>query len=177
MLLYPFKTQFLKTNLTRIQVAEKLVQHTFLSDADYQKTDDQPKHFFGEVSEQDFTLETITQQKSLVNFCTGEIRGSDNEIYILLQLGAWQHRRIFLLFALLILACLTFLTNHLVLYKALYPQTLAAWLLLGTFIALLTTLLSKAKKFQNDAPQTVSYFADLLQAEPIEKNQVPLIFQ
>jgi hypothetical protein len=81
------------------------------------------------------------------------------------------------LFALLILACLTFLTNHLILYKALYPQTLAAWLLLGTFIALLTTLLSKAKKFQTDAPQTVSYFADLLQAEPIEKNQVPLIFQ
>ena len=177
MFLYPFKTQFLKTALTRKQVSDKLIQQTFLSDADYKKTDNQPRIFFGEVSEQDFTLETITQQKSLANFCTGEIRGSENEIYILLQLGAWQHRRIFLLFALLIMACLIFLANHLILYKALYPQTLAAWLLLGTFFALFATLYSKAKKFHSGTEETMAHFSALWEAQPIDKKEVPLIFQ
>ena len=177
MILYPFKTQFLKTNLTRNQVSAQLIQETFLSDADYKKSNEQTISFFGEVSDQDFTLETITQDKPLVNFCTGEIRGSENEIYILLQLGAWQHRRIFLLFALLILACLTFLTNHLVLYKALYPQTLAAWILLGTFIALLTTLITKAKKFHQHTQTTIDHFCTLWQAQAISKDEVPLIFQ
>ena len=165
MILYPFKTQFLKTNLTRNQVSAQLIQETFLSDADYKKSNEQTISFFGEVSDQDFTLETITQDKPLVNFCTGEI------------LGAWQHRRIFLLFALLILACLTFLTNHLVLYKALYPQTLAAWILLGTFIALLTTLITKAKKFHQHTQPTIDHFCTLWQAQAISKDEVPLIFQ
>ena len=59
MILYPFKTQFLKTNLTRNQVSAQLIQETFLSDADYKKSNEQTISFFGEVSDQDFTLETV----------------------------------------------------------------------------------------------------------------------
>ncbi|MBM3438174.1 MAG: hypothetical protein FJX91_03465 [Bacteroidetes bacterium] len=177
MILYPFKTQFLKTSLNRQQVSQNLIKETFLSDADFKKSDDQQISFFGEVSDQDFTLETITQNKPLVNFCNGEIRGSDNEIYILLQFGAWQHRRIFLLFALLILACFSFLANHLILYKAFYPQTMAAWLLLITFIALSATLIAKAKKFRQNTTPTINHFCKLWQAQAISKDKVPLIFQ
>lgn len=177
MLFYPFKSQFLKTSLNRNQVAENLVDQTFLSDAEFKRTNDQPRLFYGEVSSQDFTLETIAQNKALVNFCTGEIRGSENEIYVLIQLGAWQHRRIFLLFVLLILACFVFLINHLVLFKAIYPQTIPAWLLLMTLVALFTTLYTKARSFQRSKASTIAHFCTLWKAEPVTKNQVPLIFR
>lgn len=177
MLFYPFKSQFLKTALNRNEVAEKLVDQTFLSDAAFKRTNDQPRLFYGEVSSQDFTLETIAQNKGLVNFCTGEIRGSENEIYVLIQLGAWQHRRIFLLFLLLILACFAFLINHLVLFKSIYPQTIPAWLLLMTLVALFTTLYTKARSFQRSKASTIAHFCTLWKAEPVTKNQVPLIFR
>lgn len=177
MLFYPFKSQFLKTALNRNEVAEKLVDQTFLSDAAFKRTNDQPRLFYGEVSSQDFTLETIAQNKGLVNFCTGEIRGSENEIYVLIQLGAWQHRRIFLLFLLLILACFAFLINHLVLFKALYPQTIPAWLLLMTLLALFVTLYIKARNFQRNVASTIGHFCTLWKAEAVSKNQIPLIFR
>ena len=177
MLFYPFQSQFLKTALNRNEVAENLVAQTFLSDAEFKRTSDQPRLFYGEVSSQDFTLETIAQNKGLVNFCTGEIRGSENEIYILIQLGSWQHRRIFLLFMLLILACFVFLINHLVLFKAFYPQTLPAWLLLMTLTSLFITLYIKARNFQRNLASTIAHFCTLWKAEAVSKNHVPLIFR
>lgn len=40
-----------------------------------------------------------------MNFITGDFRGSENEMYPRIQLGAWQHQRVFLLYALATLAC------------------------------------------------------------------------
>lgn len=177
MLLYPFKTAYIQTSFNRSEVAQALTQQTFLTDEDFQKTEQQQIHFFGEVSEQDFTLESISQDKPLVNFCTGEIRGSENEIYILLHLGAWQHRRIFLLFALLILTCTAFLFHHLWLYHTPYPKTIAASLLLATIIALSSTLYVKAKNFQRLTQSTLDHFNNLWQGKTIAKTEVPLIFR
>lgn len=177
MFLYPFHTQFLKTSLNRQQVVEKLTAETFLSDADYVKSDQQPRNFYGDISQQDFTLETIANNKPLVNFFTGEIRGSENEIYVLVQLGAWQHRRIFLLFVLLILACFTFVVNHLITFKSPYPQNLAAWLLLGTALALGTVFYTKAKQFNNNKHSSIKHLCERINAEAIPTESVPLIFR
>ncbi|MEN9312082.1 MAG: hypothetical protein RL747_1270 [Bacteroidota bacterium] len=177
MFLYPFKTAFIQTSLNRAEVSAALIKQTFLTDEDFQKTEGQQMIFFGEVSQQDFTLESIAQEKPIVNFCTGEIRGSENEIYILLQLGAWQHRRIFLLFALLILACTAFYIHHLWLFNALYPKTIAASLLLTTIIALVTTLYIKARNFHQRTQPTLDHFNTLWQGKTITKSEVPLIFR
>lgn len=177
MFLYPFKTQFLHTEMDRLRVSEALIGETFLSDANYRKTDSNPRVFFGEISTQDFTIERIENKNRLIQFCTGEIRGSENEIYILLQLGAWQHRRIFLLFLILIMACLGMLVNHLIIYKALYPQNLAAWLLLATIFGLFTLLYSKAKTFKKQSNSTLEYFCNLWKAKTIDPKNVPLVFR
>jgi hypothetical protein len=160
MFLYPFKTAFIQTSLNRAEVSTALIKQTFLTDEDFQKTEGQQMIFFGEVSQQDFTLESIAQ-----------------EIYILLQLGAWQHRRIFLLFALLILACTAFYIHHLWLFHALYPKTIAASLLLITIIALVTTLYIKARNFHQRTQSTLDHFNTLWQGKTITKSEVPLIFR
>lgn len=163
--------------MNRSAVSDSLTKNTFLTDLNFKKVEGQQIIFFGEVSSQDFTLETITKNKALVNFCSGEIRGSENEIYVLIQLGAWQHRRIFLLFSVLILACFVFLIDHLVLFEAIYPQSLPAWLLLMTLVSLFTTLYVKARNFHRNLAPTIAYFCTLWNAETVSKNQVPLIFR
>lgn len=177
MFLYPFKTQFLKTEMDRYQVAATLTQETFLSDANFKKNDAKPRAFYGEISNQDFTLETIEDGNRLVNFCTGEIRGSENEVYVLIQLGAWQHRRIFLLFTILILATIVLLAQHLLLFKSFYPQNIAAWLLTATAIGLVITLYRKAKSFNKSLNSSVEFFKNLWNATPISASEVPLIFR
>jgi hypothetical protein len=177
MFLYPFKTQFLKTELNRNQVADILTTQTFLSDANFKKTDSNPRAFYGEISNQDFTLETIEDKQRLVNFCTGEIRGSENEVYILLQLGAWQHRRIFLLFLILILSCTVLLAKHLWLFQSFYPQNFAAWLLLLTNIALFIALYVKAKNFHARLKSTIDFFSQLWLAKTINPTEVPHLFR
>jgi hypothetical protein len=177
MFLYPFKTQFLKTELNRNQVADILTTQTFLSDANFKKTDSNPRAFYGEISNQDFTLETIEDKQRLVNFCTGEIRGSENEVYILLQLGAWQHRRIFLLFLILILSCTVLLAKHLWLFQNFYPQNFAAWLLLLTNIALFVALYVKAKNFHARLKSTTEFFCQLWSAKAIHQTEVPQLFR
>jgi len=177
MFLYPFKTQFLKTELNRNQVADILTTQTFLSDANFKKTDSNPRAFYGEISNQDFTLETIEDKQRFVNFCTGEIRGSENEVYILLQLGAWQHRRIFLLFLILILSCTVLLAKHLWLFQNFYPQNFAAWLLLLTNIALFIALYVKAKNFHARLKSTTDFFSQLWSAKAIHQTEVPQLFR
>jgi len=177
MFLYPFKTQFLQTELNRNQVADMLTTQTFLSDANFKKTDSNPRAFYGEISNQDFTLETIEDKQRLVNFCTGEIRGSDNEVYILLQLGAWQHRRIFLLFLILIVTGIVLLGKHLWLFQSFYPQNIAAWLLLLTNIALFIALYVKAKNFHARLASTTDFFCQLWSAKAILPTEVPQLFR
>ena len=47
MFAYPFQNSYLKSNLTRSQLAEKLTEVTFLSDANYKKRPKTPPSFMG----------------------------------------------------------------------------------------------------------------------------------
>jgi hypothetical protein len=59
MFIYPFKIVYLQSGQTRQMLHDQLLNHTFLSDQGFRKPDNNPRAFFGELSNQDFTLETI----------------------------------------------------------------------------------------------------------------------
>jgi hypothetical protein len=192
MVFYPFKIVYLKSSLSRQTLHDQLVNHTFLSDHGYRKTDKNPRAFFGEVSDQDFTLETIEKGNRLVNFATGDFRGAENDMYIRIQMGAWQHQRIYLLFLLTTLSCfvgffiavenqihlpkqsvLSDLINAILI--GLKPSFAYVFFLFG--LSLWMTLIIKTKQFIKRYPSSVDFFSELWQATAIDKSAVPLLFQ
>ena len=74
MFLYPFKTIWLKAGNDRTDLAEKIRQQTYLSDAGYRKSDSNTKIFYGLVNENEFVLENIGN-KRIPQFFEGDIVG------------------------------------------------------------------------------------------------------
>src|SRR5690242_13237779 len=112
MWLYPFKHHYLRSELNRAQIQQKVLEFTFLSDEGYRRTDENPRYFFGTASDQEFSLQTIQNHKNLVPYVEGEIKGVENEIYLFLQLKAWRYRRVFLLLIIFVLICLVVFSNE-----------------------------------------------------------------
>ena len=192
MFIYPFKIVYLQSSLTRQTLHDQLLKHTFLSDHGYRKPDANPRAFFGELSDQDFTLETIEKGDRLVNFITGDFRGSENEMYMRIQLGAWQHQRIFLLYAIATLACFVgffvAIANQVHvpaqsemsdiihgILTALKPSLAYVFLICG--ISLIVALYVKATQFKKRYATSMAFFSELWQATVIERKSVPLLFQ
>jgi hypothetical protein len=192
MFIYPFKIVYLHSGQTRQILHDQLLKYTFLSDHGYRKPDANPRPFFGELSDQDFTLETIEKGDRLVNFITGDFRGSENEMYLRIQLGAWQHQRVFLLYAIATLACFVgffvAVTNQIHIHaqaetpdiihailKALKPSLAYVFLICG--ISLSVALYTKATQFKKRLDRSIAFFSELWQATVIKKNRVPLLFQ
>ena len=109
MFAYPFQNTYLKSNLTRIQLAEKLTQVTYLSDANYKKTTQNTSVFYGEISQIDFSLEHISKKQNSVNFVRGRFLGADNDMYIKVRLSAWKHQRVYFLLLVTLFTLLGFL--------------------------------------------------------------------
>lgn len=176
MFIYPFKTIILKSAKSRAQIKELLMRECFLSDANYRKTDTHSRVFFGTLTDQDFSLETIEEGKRMIGFCRGEFRGADNEIYIFLSLGAWAHQRVFLLFGTIILSCLYFLGKDLIGNHSPIPQNPGAWILFVTVLVLLAVLYAKTRAFSRRLESSIAYFSSLWNAERIDLSSVPLVF-
>ncbi len=192
MFIYPFKIVYLHSGKTRQTLHNQLLNHTFLSDHGYRKPDKNPRAFYGELSDQDFTLETIEKGNRLVNFITGEFRGSENEMYMRIQLGSWQHQRVFLLYALATLACFVGFVIAIIqgiripsqsempdvlhaIFMGLKPSLAYIFLICG--FSLFTALYVRAKQFQQRILSSIQFFENLWDATSINKNQVPILFQ
>ncbi len=171
---------------------DQLLNHTFLSDHGYRKPDTNPRAFFGELSDQDFTLETIEKGDRLVNFITGDFRGSENEMYVRMQLGSWQHQRVFLLYALATIACFVgffaAIANNIrihaqseipdilhALLNGLKPSLAYVFLICG--LSLFIALYVKARQFQRRQISSIDFFKNLWDAKQVEKTEVPILFQ
>jgi hypothetical protein len=192
MFIYPFKIVYLHSGKTRQMLHDQLLNHTFLSDHGYRKPDTNPRAFFGELSDQDFTLETIEKGDRLVNFITGDFRGSENEMYVRMQLGSWQHQRVFLLYALATIACFVgffaAIANNIripaqseipdilhALLNGLKPSLAYVFLICG--LSLFIALYVKARQFQRRQISSIDFFKNLWVAKQVEKTEVPILFQ
>ncbi len=191
---YPFSIHYLKTNLSRNEIADRLINTTFLSDLDYKKTPSEI-WFYGEVSQIDFSLESIARQSNHSNFAEGRILGADNDMYIELKLGSFQHQRMFILFFFLLLILFGFnmyyaaqdpqgfeyteqfyqmygYDTNIFLYNLSTPISLA---LIALQLIISTSIFIKYKNHRKSIPNTISWFNQLWNAKEIQKSQVPSV--
>ena len=197
MFAYPFTHLYFKTNKNRKELAKSLTSVTFLSDADYKKESAQPSVFFGEVSEIDFNLENISKSQVTTNFVRGHFLGADNETFVRIRCGAWQHQRIYFL-----LIAILFATTGFLIYYALqaphgfqYPEqfyqiygynhseflynlsTPLALIMEGIMIVVIGIIIAKYRNFNKSLQSTTHYFLGLWEAESINKLEIPLVFR
>ena len=92
---YPFAYRYFKTEQNRTQLANALKGITYLSDADFKKTQKSQSVFYGEISEIDFSLENISKKQTTTNFVRGHFLGAENDTFIRIRCGAWQHQRVY----------------------------------------------------------------------------------
>ena len=178
---YPFKTIFFKSDQNRQQIQSAIELHTFLSDANYKNTDKNVKSFYGEVSSQDFKLETIIKKKPLVNFIHGEIKGIDNEIYIIARLGSLEHQRIYALFIAVFGVCTAFLLEALYKSSNYYAPNFfsdpmkTAMLVIEAILFLI--IYTKYRSFKKNLQATKEFLFEIWSAQEITKEDVPLVFR
>lgn len=173
---YPFKTIYLKSNLTRNELESNLKELTYLSDDNFKKDKNKKYTFYGEISNQDFTIETLEPQKNTANFITGLFRGVENDTFIILRIGALKHRRIFVLFFAAIATILGFLLHDFYLYPAYSLKNAFFLSLLALEIIMMGIVWVKYNNFNRSVPETKQIFTDLWSATEISKNQLPIIF-
>lgn len=178
---YPFKTVFFKSQQNRQQIKSAIELHTFLSDANYKNTEKTVKSFYGEVSSQDFKLETIIKKKPLVNFIHGEIKGVDNDMYIIARLGSLEHQRIYVLFLVVFGICTTFLLEALYKSSNYYAPNFfsdpmkTAMLFIEAILFFI--IYTKYRTFTKNLQTTKDFLAEIWSAKEISKEDVPLVFR
>jgi hypothetical protein len=191
---YPFSIHYLKTNLSRNEIADRLTNITFLSDLNYKKTPGE-KWFYGEVSQFDFSLESIAKQSKHSNFAEGRILGADNDMYIELKLGSFQHQRMYIIFFSLLLILFGFnmyyaaqdpqgfqyselfyqmygYDTNIFLYNLSTPISLV---LITLQLVIGASIFIKYKNHRKSIPNTISWFNELWNATEIQKSQVPTV--
>jgi hypothetical protein len=178
---YPFKTIYLKSDQNRNSLHKALLEKTFLSDFNYKNTEKIEKTFYGEVSNQDFKLETISRKQKIANFAHGEIKGVENDMYIVLRIGALEHIRIYALFLATFAICTFFILEGLfVNYKDTYgPEYFDNQLNIVLCILELIFLVMicvKSISFKQSIQPTINFFETFLKAKKIEKHEMPDIF-
>jgi len=197
MTIFPFKTIFLKSSLTRETIATNLKENTYLSDANFNKSETQKVLFYGEISEFDFSLETLNKKSNMVRFIQGKILGIENDLYLSIQFGAFKYRRVYTLMLLVI--CSLLATN---IYYCLqnphgfnYPEefyqqygydyseflfnltTPISLCLTSLTLLLLLYTLSLSNKFFKQTSNTIHHLNELFHSHLVTAIEVPLIFR
>jgi hypothetical protein len=197
MILFPFKTIFLKSSLSRKTIVTNLKENTYLSDANFNKSETQKVLFYGEISEFDFSLETLNKKSNLVSFIQGKILGIENDLYLSIQFGAFKYRRVYTLMLLVI--CSLLATN---IYYCLqsphgfnYPEefyqqygydyseflfnltTPISLCLSSLTLLLLLYIVSITNKFFKQTANSINYLNELFQSHLVTALEVPLVFR
>jgi hypothetical protein len=197
MFAYPFQYLYLKSALTRTELAERLTQVSYLSDENYKKTSQNTSVFFGEVSPIDFNLEHISKKQQSVNFVRGKFLGADSDMYVKIRLGAWQHQRVYFMLVATLITMLGFLIYYVMQepqgfrypqeYYQLYGYNSSETAYnLGTPLALIMEAIMaiiaiiigfKYRNFRSNILPTVNYLKGLWEADVVLTHEVPLIFR
>jgi len=174
MLIYPFKTIWLKTQHRRETIANLITDQTYLSDATYRKSDAQTKFFYGTVSDAEFVLEAI-KGKRMAGHVEGDIVGVGDDTYVKLSLGALRHKRIYVLLIALLLGSSVFW------FRAFFGFERIDAIIFNLFSTVWILLLLYAFyflwQFQRNIQPSIDFFRGLLQADLVEENVVPAIFK
>jgi hypothetical protein len=177
MWIYPFKTIYLKSSLSREEIKSKMLELVFLSDENYQRSDELKKFFYGTLSNEDFDFQSLDTDNRLTPYAAGYFRGADNEMYIFLHLKGFKSRRLFLVLFAAILIMTGIAITEIVKYGAgvfLNPP-FEILLLMLLFLGIFT--IRRGQKFKALAENSLRFFRGLLNAEVVRFKDVPIVFR
>jgi len=174
MFLYPFKTIWLKAHTDRADIADKIIQQTYLSDAGYKKTDGLTKFFYGLANENEFVLENIGNPR-IPAFYEGDILGVEEETYVKIRIGTLKHTRMYVLYCLLLLMGFIFWLRGLLGMDTV--DTNIMYIFSGVLIILLGYGYYFIWQFQRKLASGIDFFRGLLSADIVSGNDVPAIFK
>ena len=175
MILFPFRTVYLKTNKLRKEIVSDILSNTYLSDAGYKKSDQKKTFFYGRVNDQGFILQNVAHEK-ITAFIEGNILGVGEEMYIKFRFKGFRSLRIFLLLVILMAGSLGFVGYHLWERSMGSITDIPVLFALGVTLILLFFSLNAGKAFVNKIRETKAFFCDLLKAEEVDKTDIPGIF-
>ena len=193
---YPFYSFYIKSNQNRGEIAANLIDITYLSDANYQKTQGD-KIFYGNVSRIDFEVESISKQINVSNFVSGQLLGAEEEIYLKGRLSGFKSKRIFILFLSILFTSLGFLIYYCLQapHGFNYPEefyqiygynhseflynlgTPIALIIEGIIIVMLIIITIKYRNFKSSIKPTLKLLCKKLEAQTVTKFEVPLLFR
>ena len=175
MILFPFRTVYLKTNKLRKEIVSDMLSNTYLSDAAYKKTDQNKTFFYGSVNDQGFILQNVSHEK-ITAFIEGNILGVDEDMYIKFRFKGFRSLRIFLLILMLIIGSLGFVGFHLWERNLDSITDIPVLFALGLTLILLFFSLNTGIIFMDKIKDTQAFFCDLLEAEEVGEKDMPGIF-
>jgi hypothetical protein len=177
MWIFPFKNYFLQTSVDRARIHQKILELTFLSDAGYKKRDNTKKYFYGTVSQDLFSLQTINEEHRLVPFMEGEVKGVGDDIYLFLRLKAFKFRRLYVLIFLFAFVGAWMLAMEFLHSGISSFQNPPFLLLTLVILAVWFYLLRSCMVFWRIQKNTLDFFRGLLEAEAIDYKKVPIVFK
>lgn len=177
MQLYPFKTYYLKTTSSRKDLHDKILQLTFLSDEGFRRTSQSTQYFFGEVSEEEFYLETIDGKNRLVPYVRGHVRGIDTERYIFLSLRGMRHQRFYIVLLIFLALTLGLLLGDLFKFGIANGLLPSMWLALGIVLGISTYIVWLNKQFRKLEKNSLEFFRGMFDADVVPSESVPRVFK
>ena len=175
MILFPFRTVYLKTSKLRKEIVSDILSNTYLSDAGYKKSDQKKTFFYGRVNDQGFILQNVAHEK-ITAFIEGNILGVGEEMYIKFRFKGFRSLRIFLLILMLIIGSLGFVGFHLWERNLDSITDIPVLFALGLTLILLFFSLNTGIIFMDKIKDTQAFFCDLLEAEEVGEKDIPGIF-
>lgn len=193
---YPFYSFYIRSDQNRGEIAANLIDITFLSDANYLKTQGK-KIFYGNISQIDFEIESISKDKSISNFISGQLLGAEDEIYIKGRLSGFKSKRIFILFLSILFTALGFLIYYCLQapHGFSYPEefyqiygydysefiynltTPIALIIEGIIATMLFIIAIKYANFKSSVKPTLQLLCEKLGAQTVTKYETPLLFR
>ena len=196
MQLLPVVTRYYRVNYSRKELVKKLTERTFLSDKNFTAEKSKSYIFYGDISAADFYLENIQDKPQTTTILDGRILGVENEIFIKITHRLWEKTTTPVLFIVtILLTTITFLhtwfnqylwyasINHEPGYLTkqysdkLYPENPLAFLVAGAIGIMIYLYKQKIKYFQYQLESSKKYLEETLNAEQIDKSQLPLVFR
>lgn len=176
MWLYPFKNYYLKTEMSRSEITNNVLQLTFLSDEGY-KSSGEKKYFYGELDPETFHLESIEDAHRLVPYTEAKMRGVEDEMYLFVTLKLFKYRRIYFVIIAFLMISLTLMISDVVKYKAAVLQNPPFYLLTAIILGIILYLVVKCRGFWRTEKNTLDFYRGLFQAEIVKYSDVPVVFK
>lgn len=173
---YPFTTIWLKCNLHRDEIEQRVKNHTVLSYAKGKKPEGKV-FFFGEVSNQEFWLESLDNSGRISPFIRCNIKGVEHETYLELEMRAFRYARFYAGIGVFLLLLLVFSIKPYIEFGMDAVNNPVFLLMPALTLIFFLGWWFVNRRFAKTINPTTDFFRGMLDAETVNEKDVPLVFR